>query len=328
MARLAFLLSARPVHAVRRLGLVAIAGVALLCTPPLLARVREADHILDSEPALIAWVLLCTVGLSLLLGRAAVRARTVAGAWVWLVAGGALFGALDAGLSLAGVTALRGSGNVLGALVLGGLFGGLFGAPLGVAYGVLYAPLATPAVRAQARPTHEAADRLALRVGAVLLAAAALGPLWPHAPTGTAVGLVAGLAALGCLGVALFRMHARRRFVHALAAGSARGYRLEPRTGAVDERELLPLFEVEVADGVLVAVGAAHPYRGARGVQKLALVPLDGARPQLRDLGPALGSTLGWLFFATLLLAALLAALGWVGGTGAPGAPGGAWGWD
>ncbi|MBI4952916.1 MAG: hypothetical protein HY908_12855 [Myxococcales bacterium] len=324
MARLAWLLSARPVHTVRRLGLVAMAGVAIVCTPALLARVREADHILGAEPVAVAWVLFCTVALSLLLGRAAVRARSVTGAWVWLVAGGAVLGALDAGLSLAGVTALRGGGNVLGALVLGGLFGGLFGAPLGVAYGVLYAPLATPAVRAQARPPHETTDRLALRVGAVLLAAAALGPLWPDARTGTVVGLVAGLAALGCLGVALVRMHARRRFVDALAAGSARGYRLEPRTGAVDERELLPLFDVEVADGVLVAVGAAHPYRGARHVQKLALVPLDGGRPRLWDLGPALGSTLGWLFFATLLFGALLAALGWVGGTGAPGG----WSWD
>ena len=273
--RLTTLLSPDPARAARRVALAAIAAIAVLATPAVLGQIDEARNLMGDEAASLAWVAFSTAALSLLLARWVLSARTAGSAIGWIVGGGALAGALNAGLCLAGVIALSGTGSAPAALLVGCFVGGIVGLPLGAAYGATYALLVVPAVTSRLHPHHEAGDRLLYRAGGLLLAASVLGPLWPAPQLGTAVGAGAALVGAASTCVAAWRMGARRRLLAAIDAGAIVGLRSDSARGGADEEPLLPFWQIHGApsDRVLVAPGELTPYRSERGARKLALTP-------------------------------------------------------
>jgi hypothetical protein len=98
----------------------------------------------------------------------------------------------------------------------------------------------------------------------------------------------------------------RVRFLARVRDGEELGFHVVPRSDREDEAPLLPLVRSTPApEGVLAATGVSAPYRGARGIFKLALAPLPGA-PRARPLAELCWAALGLVsnVVATLMLGA------------------------
>jgi hypothetical protein len=105
------------------------------------------------------------------------------------------------------------------------------------------------------------------------------------------------------------RMLRRVRLLARVRDGDALGFHVVPRSGHEDEAPLVPLVRSTPApEGVLAATGISAPYRGARGIFKLALAPLPGA-PAHHPLAELLGAAVALIVNALVTLAAGVMAL-------------------
>jgi hypothetical protein len=237
----------------------------------------------------VAVVTAVTALLSALVGRSALRARTLRAAHVRLIVGAALGGVVDV-LASYGLIVVLGPAPVTApsafdvAVVVLGL-----GAPLGAAFGVAFSPVIAAAVHARRAPSLDGIDRVLFAAGASIAVGATARALGGSPP---AVGWE-GAAVAGALTAAFAgaRLLARVRFLQRAREGTEPGFHVVPRSGREDERALVPLVRTgERSSGVLAATGASAPYRGERGVFRLALAPLPEEpfeRPVLRLFGAA-----------------------------------------
>jgi hypothetical protein len=292
MIALRHLLAPSPRHfTADRLALAAVAALAAAATPAVIDALFEVKSELRGSALAAMWVVGVTAWMSVVLARRALAATSTVRARTWLVAGGALAGMVDVTTSYTGVVLLRGGAHLehlplgevlLGSLTLGGTLGGLFG--------VACAPVVTAAVRARLTPSIDAADRVLFAAGASLVGVGALAKVASPDLPGLALVVLAG-ALIATLASA--RLFARVRLLRRARAGAEPGFHLVPRSDREDESGLVPLVRASAAPGgVLAATGISAPYRGARGVFKLALAPLADeplGRPILGMLGGALG---------------------------------------
>jgi len=296
----------------RRVALAGVAAVAAAATPPIALGVPDSARAIDGSAPALLFVVVVTILLSLALAWFALRARSTRSARLRLVLGGAAAGALAVMIAYAGVMLLHRQSPIAPPSTSEVVFTGLYaGTPLGFLFGTAYALVVLAAVRAEAEPSHDGLDRIVFAAGAVLLGASATGTklaplLWeytapPPWPALTAAGALGALLALG----AAVRMIVRLRLLARAQEGEIQGFHVVPRAGREDEVPLLPLVRgAAPPSGVLAATGASAPYRGARGVLKLALAPLpeDGPRRPL--------ASLVWAAFTQLADAAFTLAVG------------------
>jgi hypothetical protein len=302
----------------RHVALAAVAAITAVATPPIAIGVPASAMRMEGHASALLFVVAVTTGLSLALARCALRAASTLHARIWLAFGGVAAGALAVMVSDAGVMMIRDTGpfwsphgwiHTLEGAVAAGVVGG---GPLGFLFGTAYAQIVTAAMRAEQAPSHDGIDRVVLAAGAVLLAAvAACTQIAPSAGAAPWAGLAAaGLAAAGgagalAMGAAGVRMIQRVRLLARVRDGDEPGFHVVPRSGRDDEAPLLPLVRSRSApEGVLAATGVSAPYRGARGIFKLALAPLpDG--PVHRPL-----AELGWAALSLVANSVLTLAVG------------------
>jgi hypothetical protein len=223
----------------------------------------------------MATVTIITASLAAFVAWRALRTPSTAGARLWLAIGAAAAGVVATLISSAAVARLRGTSSLRDPqeLLLGSL---IWGSVLGFVFGTAFAPIVLSGRRARETPSHDSLDRLVVTGGALLLSfgvmrALVIEPSLPGAWLGTAAGLAGALSAAG----AALRFVLRLRFVARARSGSEPGLHVVPRTEHDDERLLVPVLRTEVPPaGVLAATGVSAPYRGERGVFKLALAPL------------------------------------------------------
>ncbi len=259
-----------------RLALVAIAVAAGIAAPPALARI-DVSLARETAPALVV----CTALLSALLASRVLRARSVTGAVIGSILGGAGFGSLNAGLVMCVVGTAKGNlGAALLALLFGSIFGAILGAPLGLAFGAAFSPVLGAAVRVRQRPSHDALEPVLLACGGFLALVGAFAG-WRHGMPYRHMGLGLVLGGLGCAALALARDVSRLAWVGAARAGRLSRYRIVPPCDDLPVTGLRPLIGATagVPDGVLVRVpleGAGAPFRTLHAMTPLALVHLRG----------------------------------------------------
>lgn len=136
---------------------------------------------------------------------------------------------------------------------------------------------------------------------AAVVAGARISGAWAMATPWLWLAPAAALGAVLALGAAA-RMVVRVRLLARVQEGDLVGFHVVPRSGREDEVPLLPLVRsANLPTGVLAATGASAPYRGARGVLKLALAPLPGAPPR-RPLASLLWAAIAPLGHAAVTL--------------------------
>lgn len=257
-----------------RAALVAVAALTAVATPPIVASIPDAANEMGGSLAAMIAVVATTTALATALGHCALRAGSGRGARTWLVFGGAGAGVLATLLSFAAVR-MVGPGFFTpfpASILIGSLVGG---PPLGFVLGTAFTPVILAAVRARRRPSHDGVDRVVFAAGAMMLAFGALRRLLPSSLPGAAIGDVATVAGGLAMAIAGARLVVRVRLLSRAREGGEPGFHVIPRSGREDEAPLLPLVRTSAPPtGVLAATGASAPYRGARGIFKLALVPL------------------------------------------------------
>jgi hypothetical protein len=151
---------------------------------------------------------------------------------------------------------------------------------IGFFFGTVFAPIVFSARRAKETPSLDGLDRVVLTGGALLLSFGVVRTLaLPSALPGAWLAVAAVLAGALATGGAALRSLLRLRLVARARSGSEPGLHVVPRSGRDDERGLVPVLGSEVPPaGVLAATGVSAPYRGERGVFKLALAPLPEER--------------------------------------------------
>ncbi|WP_437910493.1 hypothetical protein WME95_22400 [Sorangium sp. So ce327] len=266
-----------------RIVLAAVVAFAAAAALPAVQGIPTARYKIEVQPGAVAVVALSTALLSLILVRFALRATTARVASLRCVWGGALAGALNAGLSLAGMGVIRHGdmGSALWELVGGSLFGSIFGGPLGFVFGASYAVVVVSAVRARLDPSHDGPDRVLTTVGVWLFLGGACAELARQgvpvavSPSRLAV-LGLGLAALGAA-----RRYARRAWLARVAAGVEPAWQLDVLRGEEQGAGLLPLIRPDgrLQDGVLLYRAPGHDrYRSVAPSTPAALTTLPEAR--------------------------------------------------
>jgi hypothetical protein len=287
-------LLAPPPHALtlRRIARAAVAAVTATAAVPVVRALNLGAELGDGLHTKLALVA-TTSALSVAVADRALASRSDLRARVWLALGGALAGAVAMWVSYRAVLMMQWivqgwarptvtlEHQIIGSFVFGSLVGFLFG--------TAFAPVILVARRAIGAPTHDGRDRVALAAGASLAVVAALRAL---ASGGQQLDLVAWAAGSGgalLMVLAGARLVARARIVARARNGAVPGLHVVPRTGAEDEKGLVPLVRASRRpSGVLAATGVSAPYRGARGVMKLGLAPLPPERFD-RPVAGALG---------------------------------------
>ncbi|WP_437282882.1 hypothetical protein WME90_20605 [Sorangium sp. So ce375] len=266
-----------------RIVLAAVVAFAAAAALPAVWGIPTARHGIEIRPGAVAVVALSTALLSSILVRFAVRATTPRAAALRCVGGGALAGALNAGLSFAGMGVLtHGDGSrAFGEFVLGSLFGSIFGGPLGFVFGASYAVVVVSAVRARLDPSHDGPDRVLTTVGVWLFLGGACAELARQgAPVAVSPSRLAvlglGLAVLGAA-----RRYARRAWLARVVAGAEPAWQLDVLRGEEQGAGLLPLVRPggRLQDGVLLYKAPGHDrYRSVAPSTPAALTTLPEAR--------------------------------------------------
>jgi hypothetical protein len=263
-----------------RIALATVAALGAAAAPLVVSAVPESARLVGNDRVAMTLIALSTAALSSLLARRALAATTTLAARLWLVLGGAGAGFVNTVISFfAAILVVPGRHDdapfglvLLASLVVGSFFGFLFG--------TAFAPVVVAAARARLSPSHEGADRVLFTGGATLVAFAIVRALIPFSLAGASLAHLAAILGLAALAVSSARILARARFLTRVHEGLETGLHVVPRADLDDEEAaLLPLCPAAHApSGVLTATGASAPYRGARGVFKLALVPLPDER--------------------------------------------------
>jgi hypothetical protein len=261
----------------QRVAVATVAALTAAAAPTVVGAVPAAVTVVDGRASAVLVVVAVTAALSALVGAFALRAGSTLQARLRLAAGATFAGAVATFASYSFVRLLDGPGPLdeLHQATLGSLFGGSL---LGFLFGTLYGPVVLVAFRSRETPSHDGADRVLVAGGASLLvlgAARALVPAaLPGAELATTAAAVAG-ALLAAVGSA--RIVVRAHLFARVRDGSLPGFHVIPLSGHEDEAALLPLVQTGGAPaprGVLAATGISAPYRGARGIFKVALAPL------------------------------------------------------
>jgi hypothetical protein len=266
-------------QALEGVTLAAVAALTAAATPPVVAVIPPAAREVDGSVAAMGVVTIVTASLAALVAWVALRAASTKRARLWLSIGAAAAGVVATLISCAAVTGLRGTSFVRDPreLLIGGLIGGEL---IGFVFGTAFAPIVVSGRRARETPSHDGIDRIVLTGGALLLSFGVIRALViPPSVPGIWLGVAAILAgALSTAGAAL-RFLLRLRLIDRARSGSEPGLHVVPRSGHDDERALVPALRTEAPPaGILAATGVSVPYRGERGVFKLALAPLPEQR--------------------------------------------------
>jgi hypothetical protein len=266
----------------RRIAQAAVAAVTATAAVPIVRALNLSAELGDGLHTKLALVA-TTSALSVVVAGRALASRSDLRARVWLALGGALAGTVAMWTSYRAVLMMQWivQGWTRPKIDLGLQLGGSFviGGLVGFLFGTAFVPVILVTRRAIGSPTHDGRDRVALAAGATLVVVAAVRRL---ASSGPELDLMAwGAGATGALAMVLAgaRMVARVRIVVRAREGAVPGFHVVPRTGAEDEKGLVPLVRASRRpSGVLAATGVSAPYRGARGVMKLGLAPLGPER--------------------------------------------------
>lgn len=205
------------------------------------------------------------------------RTTNPAVAAVFALAGAAVAGALNAGLSafLLGITGYSG---MLGALPAYAIIGGMIGLFVGVPFGiVLSVPAALSAWIARA-PSDAWASWLGLGLGP-WLGLTALLVRWLPYPAVAKLALAdvsTSLVAIGLGMAALSAVHlaCRAHWLARVRTGRAPGYAIVPASAIASEPDVLPWSPLARCDAILVRelAGSGGAYRGVVSREPIALV--------------------------------------------------------
>lgn len=209
----------------RYLFLVVIPGSALASSPAIRAVFGDDALVSGALPPVA-----CTLSTAMWTWAfvALLRRRFSPGHGLWL---GPLFGALNAGTSLALVNLFAGdpAGQVLAGVMVGTFFGSFMGGgPLGLVFGVMIAGFVAYWRDLQRSTSHDVSLRL-LRAGALWLGAVALLTVWVDARSRAPVGWPALALSLGAVAAAghAFVVHAHaHRWVRRLRRDALADYAL------------------------------------------------------------------------------------------------------
>jgi hypothetical protein len=296
-------------HAVRgnaahRFAIATVAAITATAAAPVVRAVPEVARELGDGWAATLVVIATTSALGVGVARRALRARSDLHARLWLAIGAAGAGALATLLSYHGVLLVRGATTsmielplqLVGSLVLGGVLGFLFG--------TAFAPVVQAARRAARAPSHDGHDRVAFAGGASLVVVGVGRVLLATEPGVDLVGCAVAAVGALAMAVATARVVLRARLIERARRGAEPGFHLVPVSGREDEAALVPLVRARSRpSGVLAATGVSAPYRGARGVFKIGLVPLP-EEPLERPIASVLGEVMaeGASCFVTLAI--------------------------
>jgi hypothetical protein len=308
-------LLAPPPHplTLRRIARVAVAAVTATAAVPVVRVLNLSAELGDGLHTKLALVA-TTSALSVVVADRALASRSDLRARMWLALGGASAGMVAMWISYRVVLMMQRivQGWARPTLDLGTQIAGsfIFGGLVGFLFGTAFAPVILVTRRAIGAPTHDGRDRVTLAAGASLVVVAALRALVSGGPELDLVAWAAGSSGALAMVLAGARMVARVRIVARARNGAVPGFHVVPRTGAEDEKGLVPFVRASRRpSGVLAATGVSAPYRGARGVMKLGLAPLPPERFD-RPVAGALGELFAESANGVITLAVAVVAVG------------------